>query len=494
MKVNKQEKAEEARKHRAEVMGNESIWRLLFHFSAPGIVAMLVSASYNLVDAIFVGRLGPEAVAALAVAFPITMIFVGFGMGIGVGGGSLIGRNLGAKKYEEANKVCGNTISIAVIAGLIITGMFMINLRGVLQVFGAAGEVLAPAWTYTSVLVIWGVALMLSMVTSNLLRAEGNPYLSSTTQIVSALSNVVLDPIFILGWGPIPKMGVLGAAVTTVMAWALPVIVTLTYYLMGKSSYHLKLKDFILDWKIIGEIFRIGMASIVRTIAGSAVQTIGNVTAASFGVIPLALKGVINRAASFAFMPCMGIGQGMLPLVAYNYGARKLGRIGEIVAKSSLVGFLWGTACFVFVMIFPTQVISIFGNDPEFIRQGSVAIRIFSVASMSVGTQMIMSHYFQGIGEGMSSLFLASARQIIFLLPAIYFLPKLFGVNGIWMAFPAADTLSIFITIIWAGMSFKRLGIRFTLKPQKEEIILTPSAEETAGGKSKIATDITPLE
>lgn len=142
-----------------------------------------------------------------------------------------------------------------------------------------------------------------------------------------------------------------------------------------------------LDWKIIGEIFRVGIASIVRTIAGSAVQTMGNVTAASFGVIPLAIKGCLNRAASFAFMPCMGIGQGMLPLVAYNFGAKKRKRIGEIVAKSSLVGLIWGTACFTLVMIIPTQVISIFGNDTEFLRQGSVAIRIFSVASMTVGTR-----------------------------------------------------------------------------------------------------------
>ncbi len=440
-------------------MGRDSIWRLLYRFSGPSIVSMLVSASYNLVDTIFVGRLGPAAVAALSIAFPILMIFMAFGAGTGIGAGSLISRNLGAGKKEEASRVAANTLSLLIILSAVAMAVFLPFLKPILITFGATEEILAPATEYTSVLIWYVSVFMLSAVASNIVRAEGNPMLASVVQIISGVTNCILDPIFIFGWWGVPAMGIYGAAITTAMSWGVGLLVYAGYFVTGRSSYRFKLSYFIPDWQIVKDIYRVGVSQIVQMTAGSFVMTITNRVAGEFGIMALAILGVLIRANGFAFMPCLGIAQGAMPLIAYNYGARRKDRIGEIVMKAALSGFVWGMLCFIFAMFFPAQLLSIFNNDPEFISQGIQAVRMFSLGYFLVGMQMTVSVFFQGIGEGISSIFLASARQIVFLLPAIYFLPRLFGYNGVWYAFPAADILSAVVTLIWASIRFKQIGI-----------------------------------
>ncbi len=451
-------------------MGRDTIWKLLLRFSGPTIISMLVSSSYNVVDAIYLGRLGPAAVAALAVFFPINMVWMAFAMGTGVGASSLISQNLGAKNYPRANRVFGITITLGVVFGAILTAIGLPNLEGLVRLFGASGEVIPLAKAYASYHVVFLSVFMFAIILGQTVRAEGNPVLSSTAQLVSAVTNVVLDPIFIFGWGPVRAMGVSGAAVATVIAWWTSLMIFLIYYFAGRSSFRLSLRDLAPDFKIIRDIYRIGAASISRMIAGSVVQTQGNVVAATFGVIPLAVKGVLLRATSFAFMPCMGIGQGVLPLVAYNFGAGKRGRIGEVIAKAGLVVLSWGGLCFLGTMIFPTQIMLIFSNDSEFLRVGTQAIRIFCLGAFTVGIQMLLSFYFQATGQGLASLILASTRQIIFLLPALFILPRILGLKGLWFSFPVADVLALTVTLIWTSLNFKKMGISLTFHVTEETL------------------------
>ena len=184
-----------------------------------------------------------------------------------------------------------------------------------------------------------------------------------------------------------------------------------------------------------------------------------NRTAVSFGSIPLAVMGVIFRAMSFVFMPCVGIGQGMMPLIGFNFGAGKLLRVGETVIKGGLASTVWSTLWWGIVLLFPVPIISIFNNDPEFIKVGSEAIRIFGLAMFAIGIQISSSFFFQGIGRGLPSLVLASARQVLFLLPCLLILPRIFGLTGLWVSFPVADGISVILTLIWVGIQFRKMGI-----------------------------------
>jgi len=425
---------------------------------------MVVASSYNLVDAIFVGRLGAEALAALTVAFPLMMVFMAIGGATSMGAASLISRRLGAGDRAGADRGAGVTITLVILLGALMPAICLPNLEALLRLFGATESVLPFAKSYMFILASFAVIEFFPMVINIIVRAEGNPIFASVTMIISAVTNIILDPILIFGLGPIPAMGIAGAAIATVIGRGVGALIMLIYLASPKTSYRFRPSYFLPNLKILAEIYRVGMASMVQSTAGSVMMVLANRITASFGVIPLAIRGVLFRAASFAFMPCMGLGQGVLPLIGYNFGANRKDRIGEVTIKASLASFLWGMLCWIIVMIFSTQVMSLFNTEPEFLLEGSSALRIFSIAFFSIGIQMVLSFFFQGIGRGFPSLVLASARQIIFLLPGLLIFPRLFGLTGVWMSFPIADVLSLILTLIWTGIEFRRQGIRFRLR------------------------------
>ena len=449
---------------RIEAMGRAPVWRLLARFSGPTIVSMIVAASYNLVDAIFVGRLGPEALGALAIAFPIMLVFMAIGMGTGVGATSFISRRLGAGDHEGANRAAGVAITLSILIGALMAAVCLPNLQGLLRLFGASGPVLPLATSYMFILAAFAAVVSSALVMGNIVRAEGNPILSGAAMIASAVVNIILDPILIFGLGPAPAMGVAGAAVATVIAHGVGVVILLVYFVSGRTSYRFHPGSFLPDLRIVAEFYRVGFASIVRMSSMSLVIALANTIATSFGVIPLAVLGVIFRLARFAFQPTMGLGQGMLPLVGYNFGANQKERVGEIIIKAGMSALVWGLLCWLVFMLFPSQVISIFNADPRFLAEGVSALRIFVLLFFAVQLQIIASFFFQGIGKGIPSLVLASARQLIFLIPGLLVLPRLFGLIGLWAAFPVADALSILLTLVWTGVEFRSQGIRFRLR------------------------------
>lgn len=450
--------------HRSDAMGRESITRLLLRFSGPSIVSMMVTSSYNLVDAIFVGRLGPEALAALAVAFPLMMIFIAFGQGTGIGAASLISRLLGKGDHQGADRVVGITITLTILLSALITILCLPNLEVLLSLLGATKSVLPIAKGYVLILVSFAVVEFFPLVISNIVRAEGSPILASMALVISAVTNIALDPILIFGLGPIPAMGVSGAAIATVIGRGVGGLMFIAYFVSGKMSYRFKPGYFLPELKILVEIYRVGLASIVRMTAGSLVMVLANRVSVSFGVTQLAIRGILFRASSFAFMPCMGLGQGVLPLVGYNFGAGQKERVSEVTVKAGLVSFIWGVLCLVVAMVFSTQVISVFSNEPQFLVEGVQALRIYVLAFSTIGIQMVLSFFFQGIGKGLPSLVLASARQIVFLFPALLALPAMFGVTGLWAAFPVADGLSFILTVVWTGIEFHRQGMHIRLR------------------------------
>jgi len=446
---------------RSAAMGSGSIWRLIVRFSGPAIISMLVASSYNVVDAIYVGRLGPEALAALTIAFPLMMVFMGLATGTGVGAASLISRRLGAGDHEAADRTAGTTITLSLIVSVLMAAVCLPNLPALLRLFGASGPVLPLAESYVSIMVVFAVIEFFPLGMTNIIRAEGNPLLASTGMIISAVINIILDPVFIFGLGPIPAMGISGAAIATVIGRGVGAAIFIGYLVSGRSSYQLRPSYFIPRLKIIAEIYRVGFASIVRSVAGPAVMVVINRVAATFGVMPLALVGVMLRASSFAFMPCLGLGQGVMPLVGYNYGAKQIDRIGEVVFKSGLVSLVWGAVCWAAVWLFPGQIIGMFNSDPQFIAEGSRALPIFALAFFTIGIQMVLSFFFQGLGKGLASLIMTSIRQVIIPTAAILLLPRLFGLTGLWAVFPVADALGFIVTASWTSITYRQMGIPF---------------------------------
>jgi putative MATE family efflux protein len=445
-------------------MGRDPIWGLLARFSGPAIIAQIVNASYNLIDAIFIGRLGTAALAGVAVANPLMAIYRAIGVGVGVGASSLISRRLGSGNKEEADRAAGAAITTFLIISALITGIFIWNLDFFLRLFGANENVLPLARGYMIVETAFIALDFIVLVLVELVRVGGNPTLASAAMVTSGIMNCIWDPILGFGWGPFPAMGMAGFALATSVGRAFAFVMLVYYLLSGKSVFRFKPAHFIPNFKIAVDIYRVGASMTLRMAAGSISQTIASITAAGFGEMPLAVVGVLFRASGFAFTPCMGIGQGMLPLVGYNFGAHNKERVGEVVVKSGTTGFLWGVLCWIGALFASVQVMSLFSSDPNFLAAAAPAFRIFALGFFTVGLQNILSFFFQGIGKAFAALIVTSSRQLLFLIPCLLIMPRIFGVNGLWAAYPVADALSLFLTLIWTAHEFKELGLPLNLR------------------------------
>lgn len=465
-------------REKTDEMGRKPLWGLLWRFSGPAIIAQLVNASYNLVDTIFIGRLGAIPLAAVAVANPLMSIYRAVGMGIGVGASSLISRRFGEGKGEEGGRTAAAAITTFLIISIILAAVCLMNLDFLLRLFGADATVLPPARAYMFVETSFIVLDFIVLVLVELVRIGGSPVIASVAMVVSGVMNCIWDPLLGYGLGPFPNMGMAGFALATSVGRAFAFVILVGYLVSGKSAYHFKLRDFIPSFKIAVDIYRVGASMTVRMAAGAFAQILATTTAASFGDIPLAVLGVVMKASSFVFAPTMGIGQGMLPLVGYNYGAHNKDRVGEVVVKSGVSGLAIGAFCWVAVMLFSVQIMALFSTDPDFLIYAAPAWRIFSLACFTIGLQTILSFFFQGMGKAFASLVISSSRQLIFLIPCLLIVPRFFGLNGLWAAFPIADTLAIILTLIWTGVEFHELGLPLNLR----SFFNTKAATVTDGG------------
>ena len=448
---------------RSEAMGREAISKLLLRFSVPAIIAAETSAGYNLFDAIWCGRLSTEALAALTVAGPLMAIYRAIGLGIGVGAASLIARHLGAGKKEEANRAAGCSISLFFILSGLVTIICLMNLETLLRLFGADDSVLPFAESYMLV-ETYSLALdFFLVVLVDLVRVEGRPMLANASMITASIADLIWSPILVFGIGPFPALGIAGAALGTTIGRGIGVSVLLIYLGSGKSIYQFKRNYFLPNLKTVTEIYSVGISQTVRTSGVSISQILASRAAASFGVIPLAVLGVLMKVNMIVFAFCIGIGQGMLPLVAYNFAAQKKERVGELVVKAGLTSTVWGALWWVVAMLFSTQVMSVFSTDPDFLTGGPPALHMFAFGFFTIGLQQNLSSFFQGIGKAVPSLVVASSRHIIFLIPCLLIMPSIFGLAGLWAAYPVADALSVVLTLTWTGIAFRSLNVPFRL-------------------------------
>ncbi len=440
------------------ILADDNIGRLHWKLAVPAMVGMFVMAMYNIVDTIFVGRaVGTNAIAALTVAFPMQMIVMGFGIMNGIGSAALISISIGEGNREKANRIFHNSLLMVLFLGLLFTIVLQIFLDDVIVLFGASVEVLPFTRQYLRIIMLGATFQIAAMTGNNIIRSEGQAKIAMISMISGAVLNIILDAVFIL----IFKMGVQGVAIGTVIAQLTQTVYQYIYFKSRKSSliYKFCLKEFNIG--IVRDIFRIGVPSFLRNIAGSLMMIIfNNVLRKYGGAIALASAGVIFKFLNFTFMPVIGIAQGMQPIVGFNFGAQRPDKVVQAWKLAALRASTISVLSFIFVMLFPRLIISIFTTDEELLKLASHAIRIMFTGSIVIGFQITGATFFQAVNKPLPALVLSISRQMLFLIPLLLILPGFMGLNGAWVAHPISDILSAFITAAFLWKEIIRMKTR----------------------------------
>ena len=434
--------------------------KLLFKFAGPGILGLLSGFLYVIVDAIFVGRgVGPLAITALSIALPILLVMMAIGLMVGTGSASIISRALGRNDIKEAVNAMGNGVILNLFLNTVFIVLGYIFIDRLLVFFGASAGVIPLAKEYL-VIVFPGFILLSFLITTNdFVRAEGKPRAAMYFIAVGSLLNIILDPIFIFGF----KMGIRGAAIATVIGEILSTVLIMWFYMWGKSIYRFKLQMFKIDFKKIKEILLIGCPNFFMMTITSIVILIFNRSLRIYGNdIHIAILGIGYRMIGLIQIPIVVLSQSFATISSFNYGARKYLRVKKVLG----ITIMWTTiiSCLAFVpmMFFPRYFLSIFSSDPILISSGIVPLRILVVFFPLVGMHMVSASFFQSLGKAIQSLLIISTKQFLLLIPAIYILPKIFGLNGVWLAMPAADFLSLSIAGIFIFSEMRNFNRKAT--------------------------------
>jgi putative MATE family efflux protein len=441
--------------HNRSVLDSDKIGSLLFKLSLPAFLGMLVMSLYNVIDTIFVSYyVGPLGIAGLSIVFPLQMFSMGIGQMTGMGGASQISRLIGARNFSKAEHVLGNAISITVIISVVISVIGLINIDFWLRLMGSSETILPYARDYLSIIIIGFAFGTLCMSMVALLNAEGNIRISMIGMFISAVMNTILCAVFVVAMG----MGVKGSALATVLAQITTLGYFLIYRLEGKSSLKIRAKNLLINWGIVKDILAIGVSSLARTLAGSLSAIVLNRALILFGGdIAVSTFGIINRIIMFAMMPGLVVGQGLQPILGFNYGARNYDRALRAIKIAMIAATSFSIFAFLVLYFAPHAIIRIFTADAEIISLGQYAAKHIFLAIYLVGFLMVGSTIFQAIGKATQSFITALARPALFQIPLVFILPTFWHLDGVWLAFPMTDFLTGVLTLTLLVPQLKKL-------------------------------------
>ena len=428
-------------------MGVMPIPKLLISMSLPMIMSMLVQALYNVVDSMFVAQLNENALTAVSLAFPIQNLMIAVAAGTGVGINALLSKSLGEKKYETANTIAKNGILLGILSSLVFAILGLIGSRLFFEIQTKDAQIIEYGTQYMSVITIISVGIFLQITFERLLQSTGKTIFNMITQGTGAIINIILDPILIFGWFGLPALGVTGAAVATVIGQIFAAILGCYFNHKFNKEIHVSFKGFKPCKETIGNIYKIGVPSIIMQSIGS-LTTFGlNNILLMFSSTAATVFGVYFKLQSFVFMPVFGLTNGMIPIVAYNYGAQNKKRIYQTIKLSAAIAvgiMLVGVVVF---QTFPKTLLGLFEASDHMLEIGVPALRTISLSFMFAGFCIVSSCVFQALGNGVYSMLLSMARQIIIILPVAFIFAKLFGLNMVWFAYPIAEVFSVIICI-----------------------------------------------
>lgn len=437
-------------------MGVMSVNRLLLSMSVPIMISMLVQALYNIVDSMFVAQLNENALTAVSLAFPVQNLMIAVGTGTGVGMNALVSKCLGEKNTEYANKAANNGILLAIFSALAFALLSLLFSRTFFAVQTGDSQIVQYGADYIRVCGILSIGLFCQITFERLLQSTGKTLFTMVTQSLGAIINIVLDPIMIFGLFGFPRMEVTGAALATVIGQVTAAILAYVFNVKFNKELTISLKKYRFSGKAIKGIYSVGIPSIIMVSIGS-VMTFGmNKILLAFTSTATAVLGVYFKLQSFIFMPIFGLNNGMVPIIAYNFGARKPERILKTIRLSvtyAVAIMLLGFAVF---HIFPSQLLSIFNASDSMMEIGIPALRIISWSFLLAGFSIVCSSVFQAMGNGMLSLIVSVLRQLVVLLPVAYILSRVGGLHVIWWSFPIAEIFSGALCALFLRFVYKK--------------------------------------
>ena len=411
-------------------LGTEKIGKLLMKYAGPAIIAMTASSL---------------AIAGLAVTFPLMNLSAAFGTLVGVGASTILSVLLGQKNYDVANKVLGNVVTLNIIIGLVFMSVALTFLDPILYFFGASENTIVYAREYMQVILLGNVITHLYLGLNNQLRASGNPRMAMNLTIMTVILNVIFAPLFIFVF----DMGIRGAALATVIAQFVALVVILRYFSNQGRLLHFQKRNLRLDRRIAKDSLSIGLAPFLMNSAACLVTLFINQQLKSYsGDLAIGAYGIVNRISFLFIMINMGLNQGMQPIAGYNYGARKYSRVKEVYKKTVKYATLVAMAGFVVSIAFPHAAVSVFTSDAELIELAAKGLVLINLMLPLVGFQMVTSNLFQCLGMINKSIILSMSRQLLFLLPLLYVMPMFLDAKGIWLSFPISDFLASMVTFI----------------------------------------------
>ena len=417
--------------------GRESLSKLLREQAIPAAVGMLVMSVYGIVDTIFVGRfVGELGIGAITVVMPITFLISSIGMAIGVGGSSIISRAFGAKDHQKATNTFGNQLMLTLSLSVFFVLVGFVFADEILLLFGGKGELLEPSKTYFIIVLYSVPALAWAMMSNSVIRAEGHPKIAMFTLLIPAIVNLILDPIFIafLDWG------LEGAAWATMISYLASAIFTASFFIWGPSTLKLNWKGLKFYSEIVKEIGSLGSVTLARQGTISVLAIVLNNSLFTYGgETGIAVYGIVSKLLMFANFPVLGITQGFVPIVGYNYGAELFERVSSVTRIAVKSATFIAVGLFLAILIFANELAYIFTSDPVLVKQTASAIRQVFLATPLLAINMIGGAFFQAIGKAKKALLLAVSKQGLFLIPLILILPLAIGIEGIWYSFPLAD-------------------------------------------------------
>lgn len=441
-------------------MGVMPVPKLLITMSLPMVISMLVQALYNVVDSVFVAKINEAALTAVSLAFPVQNLMIAISAGTGVGINALLSRHLGEKKFEEANNVARNGIFLGMASYIVMAliGLFGSHLFFTVQTNDPI--IIRYGTQYMLIITIVSVGIFMQITFERLMQSTGRTIYNMITQGTGAVINIVLDPILIFGLFGLPRMEVAGAALATVIGQLVAVCMSLYFNCRKNPELNINMKGFRPDRTIIANIYKVGVPSIIMQSIGSVMVFGMNKILLIFSSTAAAVFGVYFKLQSFIFMPVFGLNNGMIPIVAYNYGARDKKRIMKTINLSVMIAvgiMILGLAIF---QIFPAQLLRLFDASEHMLEIGVPALRIISLSFIFAGYCIIVGSAFQALGNGVYSLIVSVARQLFVILPVAYLFAELFGLHMVWWAIPIAEIVSV----VLSSLLFKRI-IRQKVKP-----------------------------
>lgn len=445
-----------------EDLGHQGIGKLLTQYSVPAIIASVATSLYNIIDSIFIGRgVGPMAIAGLAITFPLMNLVVAFVMLIAAGGATISSIFLGQKNYDRATDVVNNVFTLSLIHSVIFGGLTLIFLDPILYFFGATDATIEYAREFMKV-ILYGTPISYVFIgLNNLMRATGYPKKAMISALISVVVNLILAPIFIfvLDWG------IKGAATATVCGQFTAFVWVLYHFLSKNSSIHFKKDNRWLTWTIIKRIYAIGLSPFLMNICACVVVIFINRALLDYGGdngnLAVGAYGILNRTTMFFVMIVFGVTQGMQPILGYNMGANNFDRVKKTLRLGIIIGISITVVGWIITELLPDAVSQLFTTDKTLIDLSREGFRIYFICYPVVGCQIVIQNFFQSVGKPKMSIFLSLTRQLLFLIPFLIILPKIWGVNGVWASMAASDIIAFVVAIItlwwWMGHVMKKM-------------------------------------